>query len=108
MAAYFYQRRKKIRYGISYTQPRSVSTDPSFDPSLKDTEKGSQYFGIHLFTYSELEEATNYFDPSRELGDGGFGTVYFGKNQASFAVSIGICVSSMIADKDSCLLMFLV
>ncbi|RYR68161.1 hypothetical protein HN51_011632 [Arachis hypogaea] len=31
-----------------------------------------------VFEYSELEEATNSFDPSRELGSGGYGTVYFG------------------------------
>ncbi|XP_057733445.1 LEAF RUST 10 DISEASE-RESISTANCE LOCUS RECEPTOR-LIKE PROTEIN KINASE-like 1.2 isoform X3 [Arachis stenosperma] len=76
MALLFYQRRKKTSYGMSYTQPRSLSSDPS---SWKDTEKGSQYFGAHLFTYTELEEATNFFDPSRELGDGGFGTVYYGQ-----------------------------
>ncbi|XP_052117966.1 LEAF RUST 10 DISEASE-RESISTANCE LOCUS RECEPTOR-LIKE PROTEIN KINASE-like 1.2 isoform X2 [Arachis duranensis] len=76
MAVIFYQRRKKTSYGLSYTQPRSLSSDPS---SWKDTEKGSQYFGAHLFTYTELEEATNFFDPSRELGDGGFGTVYYGQ-----------------------------
>lgn len=41
----------------------------------------SKYFGfqVPVFTYAELQEATNNFDPSNELGDGGFGTVYSGK-----------------------------
>lgn len=52
---------------------------PSF-PSLKsDLEKGSTYFGVKVFEYVELEEATQNFDPSRELGDGGFGKVYYGR-----------------------------
>lgn len=32
-----------------------------------------------MFSYAELEEATKSFDPSMEIGDGGFGTVYYGK-----------------------------
>ena len=58
----------------------------SSDPSLKDPEKGSKYFGLPLFTYDELEEATNYFDSDKELGDGGFGTVYFGKSRLLFCL----------------------
>ncbi|CAI9110653.1 OLC1v1010716C1 [Oldenlandia corymbosa var. corymbosa] len=52
---------------------------PSY-PSSK-TEFGrdtTSYFGVQVFTYSELEEATDNFARSRELGDGGFGAVYYG------------------------------
>ncbi|KAK6927923.1 Protein kinase domain [Dillenia turbinata] len=53
---------------------------PSFPYSKSvDPEKGSTYFGVQVFSYQELEEATNNFDPSREIGDGGFGTVYYGQ-----------------------------
>ncbi|XP_010551637.1 PREDICTED: LEAF RUST 10 DISEASE-RESISTANCE LOCUS RECEPTOR-LIKE PROTEIN KINASE-like 1.5 [Tarenaya hassleriana] len=31
-----------------------------------------------VFTYEELESATNKFDPKRKIGDGGFGSVYLG------------------------------
>ncbi|XP_076902772.1 LEAF RUST 10 DISEASE-RESISTANCE LOCUS RECEPTOR-LIKE PROTEIN KINASE-like 1.1 [Bidens hawaiensis] len=36
-------------------------------------------FGVSVFTYKELEDATQNFDTSREIGDGGFGAVYYGK-----------------------------
>ncbi|XP_050902729.1 LEAF RUST 10 DISEASE-RESISTANCE LOCUS RECEPTOR-LIKE PROTEIN KINASE-like 1.4 isoform X3 [Lathyrus oleraceus] len=81
VAIYFYRRRKNKTYAKSYLQSRSLSSELT----SKDPENGSQYFGrsqnfgVQHFTYSELEEATNYFDPSKELGEGGFGTVYYGK-----------------------------
>ncbi|KAK3161620.1 hypothetical protein QOZ80_1BG0079390 [Eleusine coracana subsp. coracana] len=44
-----------------------------------DTEYGSvQDPPTHLFSYEELEEATDSFNDNRELGDGGFGIVYKG------------------------------
>ncbi|CAK9141601.1 unnamed protein product [Ilex paraguariensis] len=52
---------------------------PSYPSSKSDFGKESTYFGVQVFSHTELEEATDNFDPSRELGDGGFGTVYYGK-----------------------------
>ncbi|KAH6797056.1 hypothetical protein C2S52_021610 [Perilla frutescens var. hirtella] len=62
------------------SQPSSHFTKsiPSYPSSISELGRDSSYFGVQVFTYTELEEATNKFDPSRELGDGGFGTVYYG------------------------------
>lgn len=48
-------------------------------PSISNLANRSVYYGVQVFSYEELEEATDNF--SRELGDGGFSTVYYGKNQ---------------------------
>lgn len=50
----------------------------------RDLEGSSVYFGVSLFSYAELQDATQNFDSSQELGDGGFGTVYYGKNPPPF------------------------
>ncbi|CAH8362299.1 unnamed protein product [Eruca vesicaria subsp. sativa] len=54
----------------------SSSSNHSLLPSMSYITNASTYFGVQVFTYEELEEATENF--SRELGDGGFGTVYYG------------------------------
>ncbi|PSR91138.1 Leaf rust 10 disease-resistance locus receptor-like protein kinase [Actinidia chinensis var. chinensis] len=69
----------------SYIFRRNISSDPSLK---EDLEGGSVYFGVPVFTYSELKEATHNFDPSKELGDGGFGTVYYGKLQDGREVAV--------------------
>lgn len=61
------------------TSTHFTKSIPSYTSSGFGSGKGSTYFGVQVFDYTELEEATDNFNPSRELGDGGFGTVYYGK-----------------------------
>ena len=60
------------------TSTNLSQTTPSRTPSKSDIDKGSTYYGVRVFSYNELEEATSCFYSSKELGDGGFGTVYYG------------------------------
>lgn len=71
-------------------------TTPSYPSSKSDLEKGSTYFGAHLFSYEELEEATNNFDPSKELGDGGFGAVYYGGIITSTVLSLSYTLFPLV------------
>ncbi|KAG7942129.1 hypothetical protein I3843_16G084200 [Carya illinoinensis] len=80
-----YQQRKKNKYVPSSLRSPNTSSHPS---STVGSEMGSTYFGVHLFSYTELEEATNNFDSDKELGDGGFGTVYYGKLRDGRAVAV--------------------
>ncbi|RVX14234.1 Leaf rust 10 disease resistance locus receptor-like protein kinase-like 1.2 [Vitis vinifera] len=76
------------RYKKHYPPPllsRNISSDPS---SKTIFESQGSLHGVHIFTYEELEEATNNFDSSKELGDGGFGTVYHGKLRDGRVVAV--------------------
>ncbi|KZV34587.1 putative serine/threonine-protein kinase-like [Dorcoceras hygrometricum] len=77
--------RNKKRDKNAYYLSRNLSSDPS---SKSDIEGGILYFGIPVISYTDLVEATNNFDSSRELGDGGFGTVYYGKLRDGREVAI--------------------
>lgn len=77
LAFFFWLRCKKVRSPSSTLLSRNISPEPSSKP---DVEKGgSMLFSTPIFKYDELVEATENFDSSKELGDGGFGTVYHGE-----------------------------
>uniref|UniRef100_A0A0A0LVT0 Protein kinase domain-containing protein n=1 Tax=Cucumis sativus TaxID=3659 RepID=A0A0A0LVT0_CUCSA len=69
----------KKKLARSYTPSSFLLRNNSSEPSTKELEKGENDMGLPLFSYEELEKATDRFNPAKELGDGGFGTVYYGK-----------------------------
>ncbi|CAI0450714.1 unnamed protein product [Linum tenue] len=86
----YLRRRRQQQYSATGSSllSRSIFSYPS-SKSKVELEKGtSKYFGVQVFTYAELEEATNNFHSSNELGDGGFGTVYYGKLKDGRTVAV--------------------
>ncbi|GLT68990.1 hypothetical protein SLA2020_411770 [Shorea laevis] len=82
---YFLRRRRVLKYARSSSVTHDISSAPA---SLTDHGKGCNFPGVHNFTYNELEKATNKFDSALELGDGGFGTVYYGTLQDGRPVAV--------------------
>ncbi|VVA94291.1 unnamed protein product [Arabis nemorensis] len=65
--------------------PTSTTISSRSNHSLLPSISGV-YSGVQVFSYEELEKATENF--SRELGDGGFGTVYYGVLKDGRAVAV--------------------
>ncbi|KAL0664316.1 hypothetical protein Bca4012_101154 [Brassica carinata] len=72
----------------SHPTPKTISSrsNHALIPSISNITNASTYFGVQVFSYEELEEATENF--CRELGNGGFGTVYYGVLKDGRAVAV--------------------
>ncbi|XP_015075668.1 LEAF RUST 10 DISEASE-RESISTANCE LOCUS RECEPTOR-LIKE PROTEIN KINASE-like 1.1 isoform X1 [Solanum pennellii] len=75
---------KKSHRSFTNVLPRSIPSEPS----TQSYELDSGFSGVPVFSYAELQQATMNFDSSRELGDGGYGTVYYGKLQDGREVAV--------------------
>ncbi|KAK3189313.1 hypothetical protein Dsin_028874 [Dipteronia sinensis] len=85
LSIYIIRHLKKGKYASPNFYSRYSSSNPS---SNSDLLAASAYFAVPIFSYSDLAEATNNFNHQKELGEGGFGTVYHGKLRDGQEVAI--------------------
>ncbi|KAI9120186.1 hypothetical protein K1719_008834 [Acacia pycnantha] len=79
------RRYKQKQSALSHVRLRSTNHYPNNEP---DPDCGRLFFGVPIFSYNELQDATTNFNPSKKLGDGGFGCVYYGKLQDGREVAV--------------------
>jgi hypothetical protein len=70
-----------LKYTASGGTPRTNWSSDMESGSIHDLQ-------THQFTYEELEDATDGFSDEREIGEGGFGTVYKGLLRDGRAVAV--------------------
>ncbi|KAI9120243.1 hypothetical protein K1719_008891 [Acacia pycnantha] len=70
----FYCSKYKEPECSSHIRLRSRNQYPNKDA---DPEGGRLFLGVPIFSYMELQDETNKFEPSNKLGDGCFGSVYY-------------------------------
>ncbi|CAL9762657.1 unnamed protein product [Musa acuminata subsp. burmannicoides] len=85
LGLFLFRRKKRNRLSPVLLSRRASSEPVS---SKKDPELGNEHYGTQVFEYEELHEATDGFNASNEVGDGGFGTVYKGKLRDGRTVAI--------------------
>jgi len=73
---FFLRYKRKHATSGGHMESKDSYSDSS---SILDQASSGEYFGVPLFSYAQLKEVTNNFDHTQELGDGGFGTVYYGR-----------------------------
>ncbi|KAH7650685.1 Non-specific serine/threonine protein kinase protein, partial [Dioscorea alata] len=83
-----WHRHQKRREGSPSSNPLIGSSYAETTSRRGDPELGSPTFQTHFFSYQELQEATNDFNVSNELGDGGYSTVYKGKLKDGRTVAV--------------------
>ncbi|CAK8575360.1 unnamed protein product [Lathyrus sativus] len=81
--------RRKCAPSDLQNQSKRKSFNDEIDPYRnQDWENITVYFKIPLFSYKELEEATNNFHQANQLGSGGFGIVYYGRLQDGREIAV--------------------